>query len=343
MEDLVTGLVSPTGIVLSPWDAEAFYILDQPGVIYRVTSTPHGEVTTVETWMNLSDLVIPLDPKYDERGLLGLAFSPTDSNLVYVFYSSGTHSNILAEIRLDTGKVRVLLKYSKPRTNHNGGCLLFGPDKRLYVAIGDGGEQKYPKLNSQNDRLVLGKILRYDEPSLDESAPDTGGLDPIPSYEVFAKGLRNPWQMHFDRDVLYVGDVGLEDRESVFALDISKTYNCGWPYYEGTLLQPWHKLPREFHRIEPIYEFPHVRSKLRMKGVPTMISLIQGPVLGDRMIVGDYGGQILIVQGGQVKVIPVKGHVLAFGLGHDGRQIYVATSGADGPTGSTGKVRLLSL
>ena len=41
-------------------------------------------------------------------------------------------------------------------TNHNGGALAFGPDGKLYAAVGDNGNSA----NAQSLNTVLGKILR---------------------------------------------------------------------------------------------------------------------------------------------------------------------------------------
>lgn len=111
----------------------------------------------------------------DERGLLGLAFSPDFATAgaagfhkVYTFtsenpagnaptftqpeMSSPTYqdSNTQSVIRewttnaagtaIDTSlPQRVLMRIRKPQTNHNGGTLVFGPDHYLYITLGDGG------------------------------------------------------------------------------------------------------------------------------------------------------------------------------------------------------------
>ena len=57
---------------------------------------------------------------------------------------------------------RVILKVPQLTTGHFGGWLEFGPDGFLYVSLGDSGPQEDPNGNSQNRRLLLGKLLRID-------------------------------------------------------------------------------------------------------------------------------------------------------------------------------------
>jgi glucose/arabinose dehydrogenase len=161
-----------------------------------------------------------------------------------------------------------------PQSNHNGGALVFGPDKKLYIATGDGGggndfNGNTDKAQTTNDghtnntgngqdiTNVYGKILRIDplHPSLTTVAAGsvstngeyrvplsnpfsgpTAGLD-----EVFLYGLRNPFRIGFDRNNpnnLYIGDVGQGQREEVDLANVStvtsSNNNYGWPFREGT-------------------------------------------------------------------------------------------------------------
>ena len=82
-----------------------------------------------------------------EQGLLSIAFAPdyASSGLFYVFYTDTDGDEAVVEYKrrsedvADPGSARQLLKVADPEPNHNGGLLLFGPDKRLYIGIGDGG------------------------------------------------------------------------------------------------------------------------------------------------------------------------------------------------------------
>ena len=126
---------------------------------------------------------------------------------------------------VDPEPARELLYQAKLAPNHNGGMLQFAEDGRLYVAVGDGG----PVPPSSPERLradgtsIFGKIIRLD--------PATG------SWEVWARGLRNPWKFWHDATSgrTFVADVGQERREEINVIPEHATINFGWPCFEGTL------------------------------------------------------------------------------------------------------------
>ena len=64
--------------------------------------------------------------------------------------------------KADPDFVRELFTIAQPYANHNGGHVVFGPDKKLYIGTGDGGAANDPKKNGQNKGVLLGKMLRLD-------------------------------------------------------------------------------------------------------------------------------------------------------------------------------------
>jgi glucose/arabinose dehydrogenase len=130
---------------------------------------------------------------YSERGLLGLAISPTFSTdrFVYAFYSDAnyTQQHVVRwrECR-GTGLDPTILVTLPSGADccHKGGRLAFGADGMLYVSLGE--EHTAPA--AQNTADVRGKILRYRP---DGSVPPDnpfGATNP-----VWAYGLRNPFGM----------------------------------------------------------------------------------------------------------------------------------------------------
>jgi glucose/arabinose dehydrogenase len=132
-----------------------------------------------------------------------------------------------------------VLQVAQPFANHNGGQLVFGPDRRLYVGLGDGGGD--PDGNGQSPGTLLGKILRID--------PRPGGGHPyrIPAGnpladragarpEIWDYGLRNPWWFSFDPATgeLWIGDVGQNlweevDHEPAEHPDDNQVEQTKWP------------------------------------------------------------------------------------------------------------------
>jgi glucose/arabinose dehydrogenase len=144
---------------------------------------------------------------YSERGLLGLALSPTfgTDHYVYAFYSRDDYSTQVVVRFTDCAgaardEVTLLTLPSGPDCCHKGGRLAFGPDGKLYVTLGDehsvdtgtvGSSQSVPQVPSD----PRGKILRYDpDGSIPADNPFGAGV------AAWATGLRNPFGLAFAPD-----------------------------------------------------------------------------------------------------------------------------------------------
>jgi glucose/arabinose dehydrogenase len=187
-----------------------------------------------------------------EQGLLSVAFAPDyrRSGLLYVDYTDADGDTRLVEYRrsdsnplvADPQSARLVLAVDQPYANHNGGLALFGPDRLLYVGLGDGGSANDPERRGQDRSTLLGKILRIDpRPSagrpyaIPGSNPFVGTSGARP--EIYAYGLRNPWRFSFDSSTgaLAIGDVGQVEFEEVdlVAQGRGRGANFGWSAYEG--------------------------------------------------------------------------------------------------------------
>jgi glucose/arabinose dehydrogenase len=268
---VATGLVSPVTGAFAPGHPNHLFVVDQAGQIWDIGlgNTNGGQAPTQSLFMDLSSSLVPLglSPtfKYDERGLLGLAFHPSfsTSGLFYTFTSQpvkGTadfstmsiNKNPFSDtLTVDLTSSRELLRIDKPYFNHNGGTLAFGKDGMLYVSLGDGGngnDTGVGHVNGGNGQSltpgnVLGKILRID-PQGRNSANGKYGIPPdnpfansptIPR-EIYSYGHRNPYRMSFDRNTgeLYVADVGQNSLEEIDYEVAGGNY--GWPIKEGTFV-----------------------------------------------------------------------------------------------------------
>ena len=129
--------------------------------------------------------------------------------------------------------------------NHNGGLLLFGPDKHLYIGTGDGGgggDQHGARGNAQNLGSLLGKLLRIDPAEAGGRPYSVPSDNPFVGRdgargEIYSYGLRNPWRYSFDRKTgdLSIGDVGQDEVEEIDFVRRGKGRgaNFGWRPFEG--------------------------------------------------------------------------------------------------------------
>src|SRR5262249_43077584 len=140
---------------------------------------------------------------------------------------------------VDPATFKVLLEIDHPAGNHNGCTLAFGPDGKLYLSIGDGGNRAdigkghVPGGNAQDPQVLLGKILRIDVDRVPPGKPygtpaDNPFADGGGAPEVWALGLRNVYRFSFDREngELYAGDVGQDLVEEVDIVERGGNY--GW-------------------------------------------------------------------------------------------------------------------
>ena len=256
---IASGFAAPMEFISS--EDGRMFVVDQIGLIKVITAD--GKLQE-EPFLNISDRMVKISPRYDERGLLGLAFHPdfARNGRIFVFYSAPLRSgapqgwnctNNLSEFlvskdnpnMIDMNSEKVLLQIDKPQMNHNGGTIAFGPDGYLYLPLGDGGGANDVGMghvsggNAQNTSTLLGKILR-----IDVNVNNAGAAYGIPADnpfvnekgflpEIWAYGLRNPYRISFDSaGRLFVADAGQNLWEEVDL--VSKGGNYGWNIREGT-------------------------------------------------------------------------------------------------------------
>jgi glucose/arabinose dehydrogenase len=200
------------------------YVVERPG---RIRIVVNGRVRR-QPFLDIRPLV---ESGGSEQGLLSMAFHPAYPRTprIYLNYTDKNGHTRIVEYRVRKGRLltgtrRQLLRVLQPYANHNGGQVQFGPDRKLYVGMGDGGSGGDPHNNGQNPRSRLAKLLR------------TRPLQV--RWEVAGYGLRNPWRFSFDRanGDLYIGDVGQSEREEVdYRRRGAAPANFGWARYEGNM------------------------------------------------------------------------------------------------------------
>ena len=219
---VVSGLEAPVHVTAPRSEPGRLYVAEQEG---RILVVENGRVRN-EPFLDIRSIV----RAGGEQGLLSVAFHPNyaSNRRFYMNYTDRDgHTNVVEYRSNGTsaipGSARRLLFVRQPYANHNGGQVIFGPDGRLYVGMGDGGAGGDPENRAQNMRTLLGKLVSINVA--------TRGA------KIEALGLRNPWRFSFDRRTgdLWIGDVGQNAWEEVDFLPRRSPglENYGWDAYEG--------------------------------------------------------------------------------------------------------------
>ena len=236
VETPIGGLLSATAMALHP-----------DGRIFVCQQT--GELRVIKNGAVLPTPFVTLNVDSDgERGLLGVAFDPNyaTNRFVYVYYTATTpttHNRVSRftanaaneDVAVAGSEVVILDLETLGATNHNGGAIHFGPDGKLYIAV---GENAVPS-NSQSVANRLGKILRInsdgtipaDNPT---SFPNIAGSPSGLNRAIWAVGLRNPFTFGFQPGTgrMHINDVGQNTWEEVNVGTAGA--NFGWNTCEGT-------------------------------------------------------------------------------------------------------------
>ena len=173
-----------------------------------------------------------------ERGLLGIAVDPTfnTNHYIYVYYTCNPAGGGCATLQnqvvrftenngVGSNPQTIFFSPVDAATNHNGGNIHFGPDGKLYISIGDGGDtpqysQDVTHKNGKMHRINSDGTIPSDNPVFTQ----TGAL---PS--LYVRGLRNSFDFSFDpltsgRIFASENGPGCDDEMN----RIEGGYNYGW-------------------------------------------------------------------------------------------------------------------
>lgn len=357
---IAKGLQSPVEMAVPKDGSGRMFIVEQLG---RVRIIQNGKLL-VAAFLDLQDKIVPMNDRYSERGLLGIAFHPDfkSNKKFYVYYSSpsghsgSNHKSVIAEYKESVGNPnlaessgRIVFEIEEPEANHNGGHMAFGHDGYLYVGLGDGGGagDEHGELgNGQNLQTLLGKIIRIDvNTSIGYNVPaDNPFIGKNARPEIWAYGLRNPWKFSFDRvnGRLFCADVGQDKYEEVDLIEKGKNY--GWRIMEGLHCYNPSNNCNQSGLTKPIYEYDH----------QTGISIIGGyvyrgkaiPDLMGKYIFGDWTGPVFALEKEagiytvtQLSLMgkPKDTRILSFGEDEIG-ELYLLTSDDTQPLSAKGAV-----
>jgi glucose/arabinose dehydrogenase len=237
-ETSINGLSNPTAMEIAP-DGRIF-VCEQGGALRVIKNG---------VLLSTPFLTLSVDSN-GERGLLGIAFDPNfaTNHFLYVYYTvtSTPRHNRVSRFTANgdvaaVGSEAVIreLDNLSSATNHNGGAIHFGPDGKLYVAVGENANGS----NSQTLSNRLGKVLRINS---DGTIP---GDNPFfntaagANRSIWALGLRNPFTFAFQPGTgrLFINDVGEVTWEEIN--DGIAGSNYGWNISEGPTSDPRFRAP----------------------------------------------------------------------------------------------------
>jgi glucose/arabinose dehydrogenase len=328
-EEAFPGLTfnQPLAFATPPGETDRVFVVEKAGRIQVVSGLAATPVK--QLFFDLTPRGVLTD---SECGLLGLAFHPdfATNRFFYVFYTtntttgagSGRHDRVARFTALAAPasnadilatEVPMITQFDEAG-NHNGGDLHFGPDRYLYVALGDEGGSNDQYNNGQRiDKDFFAGLLRIDvDQRADNLQPNAhpavhAGTYRIPvdnpfvgattfngaavspanvRDEFWAVGLRNPWRFSFDVPTgrLFVGDVGQAAREEIDL--ITRGGNYGWSYREGTVAGPRANPPSSAVFVDPIWDADRTVAGSITGGLVYHGSRF--PDLDGRYIFGDY-------------------------------------------------------
>lgn len=256
-EPLITGLLQPTAIAFAP-DGRMF-ILELLGRV-RVVQPGQTQPDPIAV-LNIPNVAVGIGDS--GQGALNITLDPNfaANGYIYVFYTPKTpprdrvsRFTVVGNFANPNSETVIYQDDTDRGTWHLGGGVAFGPDGKLYVAIGDhhdespGSEHVSQRLNS-----LRGKVLRLnpdgtiptDNPFYDGPGPNKDA--------IWTLGVRNPFRITFHPQTggLYIGDVGGNINEtSVEEVNLGQPgANYGWPICEGSC--DWPNL------TDPLFSYSH--------------------------------------------------------------------------------------
>jgi len=352
---------APLQMLQAPADNSRWFIAEQSGVVKAVSTAAGSQTTDVHPFLDLTDRAASGD-----AGWMDLAFDPqfAQNGRAFVAYVAkpaagstqrGWRLSRFARSAdaLDAKSESILFEIPLSNTtSHTRGAIGFGPDRMLYVAIGDGVEGNRAPSPAQSPASLLGKLIRIDVRAVDAyripadnpfanengiRCPTGSATAGMQCAEIYASGFHDPQGLSFEGTSaaaqVWLGDGSHGGWEEVNR--VTRGGNYGWPLREGTHCAAGASCPagaKDASFIAPFAEYPPALGSSVTNGF-----LYRGhrfPWLVGRYVFGDFGsGRIFAVrseagESTEAEVIMSTGsRISALAEGRDGELYYANHSG----------------
>jgi glucose/arabinose dehydrogenase len=254
--------------LVAPWD-----IVFIPGTSDLLLTESNGKLRMIRGGTLLPDVLwTPPSPAGNDI-LHGVVVHPdfATNQLVYVSYLKGDETRQTLAISrgrlegtklVDVQEIFVADAWENTRAAYTG-RMEFGPDKTLYVSVGDRDrlccgpkDDNSIRMRAQSLSDDVGKILRLkDDGSVPADNPFVGRAGAKP--EIFTYGHRNSYGLRFHpvTGELWQMEIGPQGGDEINVLKAGANY--GWPLvsmgtnYSGTLVSdhPWYREGMENPRV----------------------------------------------------------------------------------------------
>ncbi len=239
VQSYVGGLSAPTGAAIVNSRNDFFVIEKNTGRVQHVRDR--------RVRRTLLDLPVSND---SERGLLGIALSPTyaQDNFVYLYYTASDRDggtpicNAVVRYQYDGEKLvfnrKLKTMPATPGPNHNGGKLAIGPDGKIYVGVGDLNiNETTSNFNTRtvSRHSVIMRLEPYGGSPTDNPFYSTRNIGTRNEAlnDIYAYGVRNSFGMAFDpvTGKLWDSENGRTEYDEINLVEPG--FNSGWEKIMG--------------------------------------------------------------------------------------------------------------
>jgi glucose/arabinose dehydrogenase len=273
-----SALNNPTAFTVTP---------DGFKIIYGERATGEIRLINLATGTNRLLFTITNVASAGEQGLLGLAVRATYPlhGRVWAFVTRTVNSvarNQLVRINA-TGSGMSVLRSLPASQFHNSGRIMFGPDDKLYVAVGDNGNPA----NAQDLNTLAGKILRLNP---DGTVPSGS---PSPGSPLIGYGIRNTFGFTFDPRTgrLWETENGPECNDEINRIPTTVLKNYGWGPSWTCSTPPSPPLNTNQDGLSPVLPRLYFRSPPALTGAAFCNACGLGTTNGGRLFFGDFNGR----------------------------------------------------